>query len=669
MDMSSYRDLFLSETREHINNLNKLVVKLEKEPSDKETIDALFREAHSIKGMAATMGFDSTAQLSHHLEDLLDGFRATGNVPSETIDYLLSGIDLLEGLLDDLEADRGERSIEEFMAQGPAEKAPEAATEEAEETVLVVEAVENEEEEQDGEMLVAVAVEPEEELIAVEEGLSQQKTETEQEAVEDAPEEADEEILGEPDTSQVLVDLAENTPAASARGMLILRELEKAGELKTSKPDMAALREGAPCQQINAWLCTSLSKPHIEEALRKISGVEKVQFIDDRRKEDRRSRGEEVRTIRVRTDLLDQFVNLTGELITHRYMLNVASEGRDWYDLNQTLGQASRLIDDLHHHVLQARLMPLENITGRLPRIVRDLSRKSDKKVAFHLKGADVGIDRAILEELTDPLVHLVRNAVDHGITKEGNVTVSARREKDLVLVEVADDGKGMSANKLRQRAVDRGLMTQPQADALSDRDALMLVCQPGFSTAEEVTETSGRGVGMDVVKAAVTNLGGSLDIVSEPGKGTRFQMRLPLSVSIIKVLLVSCSGNPIAIPVTRVHRTLDLPSEEIQSSGHQRVFRLDEEVINLYTLTDALNLPKVEAGDTTWVVITEVQGRRIGLQVDRFLGQREAFVKSLGFPLNLLTGLSGATVEGDGRVVFIVDPQALLETRQIFTD
>jgi two-component system chemotaxis sensor kinase CheA len=664
MDMSSYRGLFLSETREHINNLNKLVVKLEKEPGDSETIDALFREAHSIKGMAATMGFDSTAQLSHHLEDLLDGFRATGHVPSETIDYLLSGIDLLEGLLDDLEADRTERSIADFIAQGPAEETPEEAPEE---TVLVAEAITEEEEQEEG-LLVAVAIEDEEGAVAADEEPSRQEAEDQPDAEETSPEEDTEELSGEPDTFQVLVDLAENTPAASARGMLILRELEKSGELKTSKPDMAALREGAPCQQINAWLCTSLSKPHIEEALRKISGVEKVQFIDDRRQEDRRSRGEEVRTIRVRTDLLDQFVNLTGELITHRHMLNVAAEGRDWYDLNQTLGQAGRLIDDLHHHVLQARLMPLENITGRLPRTVRDLSRKSDKKVAFHLKGADVGIDRAILEELTDPLVHLVRNAVDHGIDKEGNVTVSARREKDLVMVEVADDGKGMSANKLRQRAVDRGLMTKPQAEALSDRDALMLVCQPGFSTAEEITETSGRGVGMDVVKAAVTNLGGSLDIVSAPGKGTRFQMRLPLSVSIIKVLLVSCSGNPIAIPVTRVQRTLDLPTEEIQSSGHQRVFRLEEEVINLYTLTEALSLPKVEAGDTTWVVITEVQGRRIGLQVDRFLGQREAFVKSLGFPLNLLTGLSGATVEGDGRVVFIVDPQALLETHQIFT-
>ena len=630
MDMSQYRDLFLTETREHINNLNKLVVTLEQEPDNRETIDALFREAHSIKGMAATMGFDRTAKLSHHLEDLLDDFRSSGQIPSAAIGYLLSGIDILDGLLDDLQSNQPEREIEAFLRETP-EQQP----------VMVAKEVENLPQES------LLAVDDEEEFVHSEE--------------EPRPE--------EPDAYQVLVDLAEDTPAAAARGILILRELEKSGELISSRPDVAALRGGAPCQQIQVWLRTTLAKGHIEEALLKISGVVKVRFIDDRRKEDRRNRDEGARTIRVRTDLLDQFVNLTGELITHRHMLNTATTIRDWDDLTQTLSQTSRLLDDLHHHVLQARLMPLESITGRLPRIVRDLSRKTDKKVTLQLTGAEVGIDRTVLEELTDPLVHLVRNAIDHGIEQEGIVTVSARREKDLVLVEVADDGKGMDADQLRQKAVDRGLMTTPQANNLSDRDALMLVCQPGFSTAEAITETSGRGVGTDVVKAAVNNLGGTLEILSAPGQGTRFQMRLPLSISIIKILLVSCAGHPMAVPLTRVQSTLDLPTSEIQSSGQKRVFSIDEEVISLYSLSDALGLPEVAAGETTWVILTEVQGRRIGLQVDHFLGQREAFVKSLGFPLNLLTGLSGATVEGDGQIVFIVDPSSLLEGCQLFTN
>jgi two-component system chemotaxis sensor kinase CheA len=655
MDMSYYRGLFLTETREHINNLSKLVVILEKEPDNRETIDALFREAHSIKGMAATMGFDRTASLSHHLEDLLDDFRSSGQIPSAAIDYLLSGIDILEGLLDDLESNRPERKIEDFLRETP-EPQP----------IMVAEELVGLPQE------LLLAVDDEEAFVHIEaEESESEKLVTDAEALGEAEDETaseEEPIPEEPDAYQVLVDLAEDTQAA-ARGLLILREMEKSGELISSRPDMAALRGGAPCQQIQVWLRTTLAKGHIEEALLKISGVVKVSFIDDRRKEERRNRDEGVRTVRVRTDLLDQFVNLTGELITHRHMLNTATTSRDWDDLTQTLTQTGRLLDDLHHHVLQARLMPLESITGRLPRIVRDLSRKTDKKVTLQLTGAEVGIDRAVLEELTDPLVHLVRNAVDHGIEQEGIVTVSARREKDLVLVEVADDGKGMDADQLRQKAVDRGLMTTPQANNLSDRDALMLVCQPGLSTAEVITETSGRGVGMDVVKAAVGNLGGTLEILSAPGQGTRFQMRLPLSISIIKILLVSCAGHPMAIPITRVQRTLDLPTSEIQRSGQKRVFSLDEEVVSLHSLSGALGLPEVAAGETTWVILTEVQGRRFGLQVDHFLGQREAFVKSLGFPLNLLTGLSGATVEGDGQVVFVIDPSSLLEGCQLFTN
>jgi two-component system chemotaxis sensor kinase CheA len=655
MDMSYYRGLFLTETREHINNLSKLVVILEQEPDNRETIDALFREAHSIKGMAATMGFDRTASLSHHLEDLLDDFRSSGQIPSAAIDYLLSGIDILDGLLDDLESNRPERKIEDFLRETP-EPQP----------IMVAEELVGLPQE------LLLAVDDEEAFVHIEaEESESEKLVTDAEALGEAEDETaseEEPIPEEPDAYQVLVDLAEDTQAA-ARGLLILREMEKSGELISSRPDMAALRGGAPCQQIQVWLRTTLAKGHIEEALLKISGVVKVSFIDDRRKEERRNRDEGVRTVRVRTDLLDQFVNLTGELITHRHMLNTATTSRDWDDLTQTLTQTGRLLDDLHHHVLQARLMPLESITGRLPRIVRDLSRKTDKKVTLQLTGAEVGIDRAVLEELTDPLVHLVRNAVDHGVEQEGIVTVSARREKDLVLVEVADDGKGMDADQLRQKAVDRGLMTTPQANNLSDRDALMLVCQPGLSTAEVITETSGRGVGMDVVKAAVGNLGGTLEILSAPGQGTRFQMRLPLSISIIKILLVSCAGHPMAIPITRVQRTLDLPTSEIQRSGQKRVFSLDEEVFSLHSLSGALGLPEVAAGETTWVILTEVQGRRFGLQVDHFLGQREAFVKSLGFPLNLLTGLSGATVEGDGQVVFVIDPSSLLEGCQLFTN
>lgn len=620
MDMSKYRELFLSETREHINSLNQLAVTLEQEPGNRETIDALFREAHSIKGMAATMGFNSTAQLSHHLEDLLDGFRTSGDIPSTTIDYLLEGIDLLDGLLDDLQDDRPERSTEDYLTKQQL-SAADGKDDNSEPSPAIIS--------------------------------SEKKPESEE----------------EPDTFQVLVELDKETPAAAARGILVLRELEKIGNLKTSQPDIDELRMGGSCGQVRAWLSSSLQKEQIEAVLLKINGVENVRFVEDRRKKDRRERQTVGRTIRVSTDLLDQFVNLTGELITHRNMLNTAGRSRNWDELNKAIDRAGRLIDELHHNVLQVRLMPLQSITGRLPRMVRDLSRSSGKQVALLLNGTDIGIDRVILEGITDPLMHLVRNAVDHGIEKEGAVSVSAGREKDMILIEVADDGKGMDPQILRQKAVDQGLISQPQAYSMSDRDALMLVCKPGFSTAEEVTETSGRGVGMDVVKAAVQNLGGSLEIVSAAGAGTRFQIRLPLSIAIIKILLVSCAGRTLAIPITRVQRTLDLPTAEIFSAGQQRMFRLEEEEFCLYSLAETLDQQQAATGDTTWAVLIEVHGRRIGLQVDGFLGQRDAFIKPIGFPLNLLTGLTGATVEGDGHVTFVVDPQALLERHQMHSN
>jgi two-component system chemotaxis sensor kinase CheA len=644
MDMSHYRELFLSETREHIDNLNTLVVVLEQQPGDRETIDALFREAHSIKGMAATMGYERTAGLAHHLEDLLDGFRNGGALPVATVDYLLQGIDLLDGLLDDLQNNQPERGVDAFMAAATAAQAA---------TSLTTEEAGDDE-------LPLLAVEPEAEPDAEQAG----DPEAERQA---------EPLATEPEVFQVMINLHEDTPASAARGILILRELERAGEVNSSTPDLETLRGGAPCQRIKAWIKTGHGKPHLEEMLRQISGVSAVRFSDDRRREDRRGR-DEGRTVRVRAELLDQFVNLTGELLTQHYMLHSASQRRDRDALEQSLVMTGRLLDDLHHHVLQARLMPLENITGRLPRIVRDLSRQSGKKVTLNLSGTEVGIDRVVLEALSDPLVHLVRNAVDHGVADEGVVSVSARREKELVIVEVADDGVGMDPALLRSKAVEGGLLTRLQADGLSDRDALMLICRPGFSTAETVTETSGRGVGMDVVKAAVTDLGGTLEVLSAAGEGTRFQLRLPLSIAIIKILLVRCSGRTMAIPVSRVQRTLDLPSDEIAGTAEggvadrRRTFRLDEEDVPLYSLAAIMGLPQVAAGEITWVVLSEFRGRRFGLEVDRFLGQRDAFVKSLGFPLGLLPGLSGATIEGDGRIIFIIDPQGLLEGRPVDT-
>jgi two-component system chemotaxis sensor kinase CheA len=394
--------------------------------------------------------------------------------------------------------------------------------------------------------------------------------------------------------------------------------------------------------------------------------VLQVDFSADRRRDPQPPgrRDEGPRTVRVRTELLDRFINLTGELITSRYMLQGAARQGQLGEVKAGLNQLARLITDLHHHVLQVRMMPVDSITGRLPRVVRDLARKTGKEVALTIEGEEVELDRAILEELADPLVHMVRNAVDHGIEARGTISVRAWREKDLVLVEVADDGRGMDPGLIRRKIVEKGLLTPAQVKVLRDRDVLLWVCHPGFSTAAVVTETSGRGVGMDVVKSAVENLGGVLDIQSQPGKGTRMVLQLPLSVAIIQVLLVECAGHTVAIPITRVLRTLEVQRHEVRSSGRQLVITRDEELIPLLSLRKILGLPVGAHGAGIQMIVTELRGRQVGLVVDRLTGQREVFVQALNFPLNQMAGVTGATILGDGRIVFLLDPQTLLDTR-----
>ena len=611
MDMSKYHELFLSESKEHLRRMSQLTIALEQDPSSKEGIDELFREAHSIKGMAASMGFENTAALAHHLEDFLDSFRKTGSVPADAVDQLLAGIDLLEALLANIEAEEPEQDVAEFVAAGEA-------------------------------------------LLKQQEGAAAQDS--------GAGETADvaEEETGR--TLQVLVDLDEATLAPAARTMLALETLKAFGKIESCKPSEDQMKQGFAVKQLVVWLQTDSSEEEIVEKVSSMPDIAKVSFGTDRRRENRPGRkDEDVRTVRVRTGLLDKFINLTGELITNRYMLQSATGGRDWNDVEDGLNLLTRLVTDLHYHVLQVRMTPLESITANLPRLVRDHCRKTDKQVKLEIIGHEVELDRAILEDLADPLVHMVRNAIDHGIEKEGEVQVRAWREKDLALIEISDNGRGIDPASVRKKLSEKKLLKPAQIKALTERELFQWICYPGFSTAAEITETSGRGVGMDVVKAAVESLGGMLEIYSKRGEGTRFLMKLPLSIAIIKILLVECDGKTLGIPVTRVLRTLDIGQDEVQLSGRQKIYPLDEEVIPLYSLNELLHLP-VRKAETVHLVITEIQGRKVGLMVDRLSGQLEAFVKALAMPLNQLAGLSGATITGDGKIIFILDPQVLFE-------
>ncbi|MFO7981854.1 MAG: chemotaxis protein CheA [Desulfuromonadales bacterium] len=608
MDMTKYREMFLSETREHLNSMSRQVVTLEKDPSDREGIDALFRNAHSIKGMAASMGYESCTRLAHCLEDLMDKFRQTGTVPAEAVDNLLIGIDLLEGLLEDIEAEKPEREVDSYLktVEQPCES-----------------------------------------------------TETESPA---APEEN---IL------QVSVDLSPQATAPAARAILIIRQLEQIGEVLDQSPDQQELEAGHKVHHLEARLKTGMDPEGLESALSAMPDVTHVEAIRQTQTKGASlqdtppptpRRDESGRTIRVRTALLDQFINITGELLNNRYMLQSAVNDEQWSSVKQGLEDLARLVTDMHNHVLQVRMLPLESISGRLPRQVREFARKAGKQIELNLEGEDIELDRTILEMLADPLMHMVRNAVDHGIENEGTISVRAWREKDLVLLEVADDGRGMDPGKICRKALEKNLVTNQQIKTLRDRDILQLVCMPGFSTASSVTETSGRGVGMDVVKNTVESLGGMLQIDSALGEGTRVLLKLPLSVAIIRILLVGIDEKVVGIPITRVFRTIEVDRQQIKSSGKQLVIRFEEELIPLLSLRKILRLPSRSHTGTLPVVVSEFRGRKVGLVVDRLVGQRESFVKSLAPPLDGLAGISGATFLGDGNIVFIIDPQSLIE-------
>jgi two-component system chemotaxis sensor kinase CheA len=586
------------------------LVAVEKQPTDRDGIAALFRQAHSIKGMAATMGYEATARLAHNLEDSLDICRQQGSIDTDQIDRLLAGVDLLEGLLEDISADRPERDVDSFISGTTVVEIPEL----------------------DRPEIVPLAAES----VPVAEGML------------------------------IELRLDEKTAAAGPRLLVLIRQLANFGAVLKTSPTEAQILQGGSPRKLRVWLQTDQSREQLQQQLRKYSELSDVLFPDEKQVSTRQKKISQIApTVRVSTDLLDHFINLTGELITNRYSLQTAAGEQNWQNLHEGLGQLTRLVKNLQHQVLQVRMMPLSSVTGRLPRAVRDLCRSSGKEVQLKIDGSEIELDRAILEELTDPLLHMLRNAVDHGIEQCGTVQIKAWRERDQVLIQVADDGCGIDPEKIRQRALERDLLSPAQAETIRNYDLLQLICSPGFSTAGEISATSGRGVGMDVVKTAVERLGGVLLIDSTLGEGAKITMKLPLSVAIIRVLMLDCAGMLLAMPIPRVLQTIEIPPEEVQTSGKQLVISHQGELLPLLSLRKILKRPKGPKLKLLPLVITEVLGRKVGLVVDRLVGQREVFVQSFPAPFDRLRGCSGGTILGDGRLMFVFDLQSLLEKRR----
>ena len=678
MDMSKYVKMYVSESQDRLQRMDGLLLTLEQSSGDRGAIDTLFREAHSIKGMSASMGYEELAKVSHRMEDFLEQFRGgTGALERRGVDILFEGVDLLR------------RAVEEIAAGS----APTLASDE---------------------YLAKMAS-----LMLVEAPRPAAPHETAP-VPSASPRSAPRVASSERRQFAVDLRIAPDAPLPSARAYITLRQVRDLGELIRSSPTVEQVQSGQFSGGLSILVATGRSAGEVQAFLAGLPDVASVvvrpaeggaappsaapaapegaQPSPARPAEPaERPRADAVRPpaettppiapapapspaapprrpatmMRVDTRLLDNLMDQVGELVTANGSLLEVSHGIDSPRLHESAGRVEGLVKALQQQAMKLRMMPLELIADRFPRAVRDLARKRGKEVTFEVLGKETELDRAILEELPDPILHILRNAIDHGIEPAeervrrgkppvGTIRLEAMKERESVVIRVADDGRGIDPAVLRRVAMDRGVISREQAESLSDSEVMMLITLPGFSTAKEVTDVSGRGVGMDVVRGAVEALRGSLVIESVINQGTTFTLKLPLTLVVVAVLLVAVGEERYALPVSTVEQILEIRPKEIQRAQAQEVFARDGALLPLVQLRHLLGAPAVDGAPTQLVVVCEMRGRLIGLVVDRLIGYREAVVKPLDKALKGVRGFAGVTILGDGSTVLILDLNTL---------
>jgi two-component system chemotaxis sensor kinase CheA len=655
MDMSKYKDLFISEAREHIQGMSDCILVLEKDPGSEQGINELFRHAHSVKGMAASMGFGEISELSHRLEDMMDTVRrGQTKISPPIIDILLEGVDTMEGLVERVEQDTSLQDVDTSALIGSIR------------TVI------------EGGDPAAVSAPGKEETGSADTAAAEEKAA----AVKKEP-------AGRKKDLSVRFTIADDSPVPAARAYLAVKKLGSLGQIQNVDPAPEQIKSGDYPGQVSLEI-SGTDGETVRKTLESLAEMGTVDVTEpgqeaketqlpapgpaaapkDERapKQDQPSVVQTAKTVRISTALLDTFINLVGELIVTKGRLNDLMTGSGSRVVDEVLTRLDHLVGNLHGEVMKVRMMPLETVTQRLPRVVRDLARQKGKNVSLEIIGADIELDRAILEDLGDPLIHILRNAVDHGLEETdarvkagkdetGRIVLRAFRERDMVHVEIIDDGQGMDFERIKDKAVEKGLISREQARVISDEDTVMLVCRPGFSTASKVTDVSGRGVGMDVVQSTVEGLGGSLSIESRAGEGTTFTLRLPLTVAIVKMLLVTLHDHIFAIPITRVARTIRVTEDEISESQGRHYLSMEEDLITLFDLGALLKIMRRSDNHRLKnVVLVEATNRIVGLVVDGVVGQVDIVVKPLCYPIQYLKRYSGMTVLGDGRIVPILD-------------
>jgi Chemotaxis protein histidine kinase and related kinases len=685
--MSEYKEIFKAESEEHLQQLNDSLLGLEQNPNDLEYINTMFRSAHTLKGMSATMGFSTIAELTHEMENLMDMVRKSQvEVSNGLIDILFECLDTLEALVEAV--DSGEEvdiaHLQATLAQAMEGTMP---VQEIKGSVTAsIDTIQNEigkeipENTADAETKTDVA--PVIDNVEL--------SDNEKQAIQDAIDEGNRVV-----SLKVILD--ESCVLKSARSTLVLINVSKMGEIIKCVPTEAELEDEKFDLEFSVIFATKSADEDIVGTIKKISEIKDVipttvaetSGVEEKQQEKKSEETEEkkntsavkrsdavksIQSVRVNIERLDNLMNLVGELIINKIRLNQLASDLNAKDLDESLANLDRLTNEIQTEVMESRMVPIDQIFSRFPRMVRDLAKSEGKQINLIIEGKEIELDRTVLDEIGDPLVHLLRNAVDHGIESEqerkqlgkpvaGLVRLAASRQRNSVLIEVEDDGKGMEPGHLRDIAVKKGLLTREEVDKLSDNDALNLIFMPGFSGAKVVTDISGRGVGMDAVKTKIEALGGSVKISSVPGQGSIMKLQLPLTVAIIQSLMVTVAGETYAIPLGNVIRDVGIKASDIKTIEGKEVIMLRGEVLPLLRLHDVLECPtEEEEKQNLIVVVVEKMGSNIGLVVDDLLGQQEVIIKTLDNKLlKNMKGFAGATILGDGSVALILDIATLI--------
>ncbi|WP_219836678.1 chemotaxis protein CheA [Paenibacillus sp. R14(2021)] len=687
MDMNAYLSMFIDESNDHLQSLNENLLKLESAPEDISIVQIIFRSAHTLKGMSATMGFEDLASLTHEMENVLDLVRNNKlKMDNFIFDTLFKGLDALESMVQDIiGGGTGKADVTAIVASlkaivkgdykkdAPSGKATSTSS-----------AGSN-----DGSVLDQFQSSIL--LQSIEAGMA---------------------------VFHIVVTVREDCVLKAARAYMVFDFLEHSGEIVKSSPSVQEIEQEKFDRSFTVFTIASISEDELRKGIESVSEIESAVITQlDRESLEQlgvASQGEPTasasfaaaqavvdtgrsqtaaasapaaqaapaaaganvsRTIRVDIDRLDTLMNLFSELLIDRVRLEqLASEVRR-NDLTETVEHMSRVSSDLQNIVLKLRMVPVESVFNRFPRMVRDLAKSLDKKVDLILSGAETELDRTVIDEIGDPLVHLLRNSLDHGIepiadriaagkSETGTVHLRAYHSGNHVFIEVEEDGRGINREKVKQIAIKNGVVTAEEAKRLTDSEVNMLIFAAGFSTADKISDISGRGVGLDVVKSKISSLGGHVTVESKEGKGTKFSIQLPLTLSIISAMLVKLGSEKYAIPLSSIVETGIVPREQIRKIHGNRMIDYRGSVIPLISLAQVLactSFPEEEEQETEIVVIRK--GDKIGaVTVDEFIGQSEIVLKTLGKYLTNIEAVSGATILGDGQVALIVDPNALIK-------